>query len=75
MRPRWRKVLHDLTGNLSRTLLVIISIILGLIVVYLSVGIYIAYDVTQDNKFSHWIVFLMVTIFWLPLYVYIRWLT
>ncbi len=30
MRPRWRKVLADLRGNLGRTMLVIASIAVGL---------------------------------------------
>lgn len=33
MRPRWRKVLTDLTGNLVRSLLVVVSIAVGLVAV------------------------------------------
>jgi putative ABC transport system permease protein len=29
MRPRWRKVIHDLIDNKSRTLLVVLSIAVG----------------------------------------------
>ena len=37
MKPRWRKVIHDLFDNKSRTLLVVISIAVGV----LSIGIII----------------------------------
>ncbi|MGB8213709.1 MAG: FtsX-like permease family protein [Anaerolineales bacterium] len=51
MRPRWRKVFHDLTGDLSRTLLVIISIIVGVFSIGVIVGTYVI--ISQDMSASY----------------------
>jgi putative ABC transport system permease protein len=40
MRPRWRKVLADLTGNLVRSLLVVVSIAVGLVAVGMIIILY-----------------------------------
>ena len=40
MRPRWRKVLTDLTGSLVRSLLVVVSIAVGLVAVGMIVILY-----------------------------------
>lgn len=41
IRPRWRKVLHDLINNMSRTLLVVLSIAVGVFSIGVIVGAYI----------------------------------
>ena len=51
MRPRWRKVFHDLTGSLSRTLLVVISIIVGVFSIGVITGTYVI--ISQDMSASY----------------------
>ena len=51
MSPRWRKVLHDLTGSLSRTLLVVISIIVGVFSIGVITGTYVI--ISQDMSASY----------------------
>jgi putative ABC transport system permease protein len=51
MRPRWRKVLHDLTGSLSRTLLVVISIVVGVFSIGVITGTYVI--ISQDMSASY----------------------
>ena len=51
MRPRWRKVLHDLTGNLSRTALVVFSIAVGVFSIGVIVGAYVI--ISQDMSASY----------------------
>ena len=50
MRPRWQKVLHDLTGNLPRTLLVVVSIIVGVLSIGVITGSYgiISHDMSAS---------------------------
>ena len=40
MRPRWKKVLHDLFDNITRTLLVVISIAIGVFSIGVITGTY-----------------------------------
>ena len=51
MRPRWRKVLHDLTGNLSRTALVVFSIVVGVFSIGVIVGAYVI--ISNDMSASY----------------------
>jgi putative ABC transport system permease protein len=51
MRPRWRKVLHDLTGSLSRTLLVVVSIVVGVFSIGVITGTYVI--ISQDMSASY----------------------
>ena len=51
MRPRWRKVFHDLTGNLSRTALVVVSIAVGVFSIGVIVGAYVI--ISQDMSASY----------------------
>ena len=44
MRPRWRKVIHDLFDNLPRTLLVVFSIAVGIFSIGVIVGAYVIID-------------------------------
>ena len=50
MRPRWRKVFHDLIGNFSRTALVVLSIAVGVFSIGVIVGAYviIAHDMSAS---------------------------
>jgi putative ABC transport system permease protein len=51
LRPRWRKVWHDLTGNLSRTALVVVSIVVGVFSIGVIVGAYVI--ISQDMSASY----------------------
>jgi putative ABC transport system permease protein len=51
MRPRWRKVFHDLTGSLSRTILVVVSIVVGVFSIGVIVGAYVI--ISQDMSASY----------------------
>jgi putative ABC transport system permease protein len=51
MRPRWRKVLHDLTGDFSRTALVVISIAVGVFSIGVIVGAYVI--ISHDMSASY----------------------
>jgi putative ABC transport system permease protein len=51
MRPRWRKVFHDLTGSLSRTALVVVSIAVGVFSIGVIVGAYVI--ISQDMSASY----------------------
>jgi putative ABC transport system permease protein len=51
MRPRWRKVFHDLIGNLSRTLLVVVSIAVGVFSIGVIVGAYVI--ISNDMSASY----------------------
>jgi putative ABC transport system permease protein len=51
MRPRWRKVFHDLIGNLSRTALVVVSIAVGVFSIGVIVGAYVI--IAQDMSASY----------------------
>jgi putative ABC transport system permease protein len=51
MRPRWRKVFHDLTGNLSRTALVVVSIAVGVFSIGVIAGAYVI--ISQDMSASY----------------------
>ena len=51
MRPRWRKVLHDLTGSLSRTALVVVSIVVGVFSIGVIVGTYVI--ISHDMSASY----------------------
>ncbi len=50
MRPRWRKVFHDLIGSFSRTALVVLSIAVGVFSIGVIVGAYviIAHDMSAS---------------------------
>jgi putative ABC transport system permease protein len=50
-RPRWRKVFHDLIGNLSRTLLVVVSIAVGVFSIGVIVGAYVI--ISNDMSASY----------------------
>jgi putative ABC transport system permease protein len=49
-RPRWKKVLHDLTDNKSRTVLVVVSIIVGVFSIGVITGAYaiISHDMSAS---------------------------
>ncbi len=51
MRPRWRKVLHDLVDNKSRTALVVVSIIVGVFSIGVIVGAYVI--ISRDMSASY----------------------
>ncbi len=51
MRPRWRKVLHDLVNNFSRTVLVVISIAVGVFSIGVIVGAYVI--ISNDMSVSY----------------------
>ena len=51
MRPRWRKVFHDLTGSLSRTALVVVSIAVGVFSIGMIVGAYVI--ISHDMSASY----------------------
>jgi len=51
MRPRWRKVFHDLIGNLSRTVLVVVSIAVGVFSIGVIVGAYVI--ISNDMSASY----------------------
>ena len=51
MRPRWLKVFHDLTGNLSRTALVVFSIAVGVFSIGVIVGAYVI--ISEDMSASY----------------------
>ncbi|MCX6054060.1 MAG: FtsX-like permease family protein [Chloroflexi bacterium] len=51
MRPRWRKVWHDLINNMSRTLLVVFSIAVGVFSIGVIVGAYII--ISKDMSASY----------------------
>jgi putative ABC transport system permease protein len=51
MRPRWRKVFHDLVGNFSRTALVVLSIAVGVFSIGVIVGAYVI--ISHDMSASY----------------------
>ncbi len=51
MRPRWRKVLHDLVGSKSRTALVVVSIVVGVFSIGVIVGAYVI--ISHDMSASY----------------------
>src|SRR5512133_2282166 len=51
MRPRWRKVLHDLVNSLSRTVLVVVSIAVGVFSIGVIVGAYVI--ISNDMSVSY----------------------
>ncbi len=51
MRPRWRKVLHDLIDSKSRTALVVISIVVGVFSIGVIVGAYVI--ISHDMSASY----------------------
>ncbi len=51
MRPRWRKVLHDLSDNRMRTILVVVSIAVGVFAVGVIAGTYVI--ISQDMSASY----------------------
>jgi putative ABC transport system permease protein len=51
MRPRWRKVFHDLIGNLSRTALVVASISVGVFSIGVIIGAYVI--ISHDMSASY----------------------
>ncbi len=51
IRPRWRKVFHDLVGNFSRTALVVISITVGVFSIGVIVGAY--FIISNDMSASY----------------------
>ena len=51
MRPRWKKVIHDLVGNFSRTALVVISITVGVFSIGVIVGAY--FIISNDMSASY----------------------
>jgi putative ABC transport system permease protein len=51
MRPRWRKVFHDLTGSFSRTALVVLSIAVGVFSIGVIVGAYVI--ISHDMSASY----------------------
>jgi putative ABC transport system permease protein len=51
MRPRWRKVFHDLVGNFSRTALVVTSITVGVFSIGVIVGAY--FIISNDMSASY----------------------
>ncbi len=51
MRPRWRKVFHDLIGNFSRTALVVGSITVGVFSIGMIVGAYVI--ISHDMSASY----------------------
>ena len=51
MRPRWRKVFHDLIGSFSRTALVVLSIAVGVFSIGVIVGAYVI--ISNDMSASY----------------------
>ena len=51
MRPRWRKVFHDLIGSFSRTALVVVSIAVGVFSIGVIVGAYVI--ISHDMSASY----------------------
>jgi putative ABC transport system permease protein len=51
IRPRWQKVLHDLAGDLTRSLLVVVSIAVGLFAIGVIVTLYAV--ISQDMRASY----------------------
>ena len=51
IRPRWRKVFHDLINSFSRTLLVVISIVVGVFSIGVIVGSYVI--ISNDMSVSY----------------------
>jgi putative ABC transport system permease protein len=51
MRPRWRKVLHDLVNSFSRTVLVVVSIAVGVFSIGVIVGAYVI--ISNDMSVSY----------------------
>jgi len=51
IRPRWRKVFHDLIGNFSRTALVVVSIAVGVFSIGVIIGAYII--ISDDMSASY----------------------
>jgi putative ABC transport system permease protein len=51
MRPRWRKVFHDLVGNVSRTALVVASIAVGVFSIGVIIGAYVI--ISEDMSASY----------------------
>src|SRR5262245_832185 len=51
MKPRWRKVLHDLFDNMARTLLVVFSIAVGVFSIGVIAGAY--QIISQDMSVSY----------------------
>src|SRR5450759_46601 len=51
MRPRWRKVFHDLIGSFSRTALVVTSIAVGVFSIGVIVGAYVI--ISHDMSASY----------------------
>ena len=51
LRPRWRKVFHDLVGNFSRTALVVASIAVGVFSIGVIVGAYVI--ISHDMSASY----------------------
>ena len=51
MRPRWRKVMHDLVNNFSRTVLVVVSIAVGVFSIGVIVGAYVI--ISNDMSASY----------------------
>jgi len=51
MRPRWGKVFHDLIGNISRTLLVVASITVGVFSIGVIIGAY--FIISSDMSASY----------------------
>jgi putative ABC transport system permease protein len=51
MRPRWRKVFHDLIGSFSRTALVVLSIAVGVFSIGVIVGAYVI--ISHDMSASY----------------------
>lgn len=52
MRPRWRKVWHDLINNMSRTLLVVFSIAVGVFSIGVIVGAYVIISKDMSASYS-----------------------
>ncbi len=51
IRPRWRKVFHDLIGSFSRTALVVLSIIVGVFSIGVIIGSYVI--ISNDMSMSY----------------------
>ncbi len=51
IRPRWRKVFHDLIGSFSRTALVVLSIAVGVFSIGVIVGAYVI--ISHDMSASY----------------------
>ena len=51
LRPRWRKVWHDLVGNFSRTMLVVLSIAVGIFSIGVIIGAYVI--ISNDMSASY----------------------